>query len=170
MLAACVALLGGWRATAFAAFAAIALVYGEAQTIRLHRAQAAVEKQAQAQAAAEAQAVAAQLTAESRARAIEQTRAEAAAEAASAYEKGKTDARTTADRVTADLRAGTVRLRSALAGCQTDRVPETPAAAGRADATADDGATIAGAAVGAGAACDAQVMGLQALVLADRQP
>jgi len=162
-LRAIVALLGGWRASAFALLAVLALTCAGVQTLRLSHAHAQADKieAARAQAAEQAQKLA---------RAAEQASAKAANDAAAAYERGKHDAEESSRQLIADLRAGTVRLRKLWEGCPagSSGVPSTAPGAGEPDAAADDRAASAGRIVRAAAECDAQVRGLQALIHSDR--
>lgn len=96
----------------------------------------------------------------------ERAKAAELADIAAKYEQEKTDAQAAADRTIADLRAGNVRLQNRWAGCPA--VPQATPAAGQPDGAADDRIESAGRVVRAAAECDAQVRGLQALVMADR--
>lgn len=169
MIAAIVGLLGGWRAAAFASVAVLAMLCAGTEHYRLNSAQAALAQahaeQAQ-QRAVDARALADALA---NAREAEQAKAEAAAKIATEYERGKSDAQSVADRVAAGMRAGSLRLRSELAGCQARALPEASARPAGVARAIDDGAAIAGAAVGAGAECDAKVRALQALLISERQ-
>lgn len=109
--------------------------------------------------------------AEAKARKVEQERAAAVAEAADAYEKGRADAQAKADRVVADLRAGTVRLRqhwqAAVATCDVSRDSAAALAAEReAELRAESAARI----VRIGAEADAKVRALQDAYEALRRP
>ena len=161
MIAAMVALLGGWRATAFASLAVLAGAFGLYRTWQLDHARAELS---------DAKADIAQQTAaaEAAARTSEQKISAATAAAAANYEKGKSDAQAVADGVVAALRADNLRLRQTWRCPATVSVPAAPAAAGGADAAADDRSESAGRIVRAAAECDAQVKALQELVLADR--
>ena len=87
-----------------------------------------------------------------------------------AYEKGKKDAETTAKRTVADLRAGNLVLRNRWTACQASAdLPAAPAAPGEPDAGTADRAESAGRIVQAAAQCDAQVRGLQELLLLERK-
>lgn len=169
MIQAIVALLGGWRAAAFAAVAALAIAYAGTEHYRLNSAQAALATLQAEQAKRDADEARALADAQAKARAAEQAQAEAIAKIAAEYERGKTDAQSVADRVAAGLRNGTVRLRRELTGCQAGRVQEAAARPGEPTHAPDNGADIAGAAIGAGARCDATVRALQAIVLSDRE-
>lgn len=65
------------------------------------------------------------------------------------------------------LRSRAIRLQDRWTGCEA-RVSDLAAASGQPDGAADDRADSAGRIVRAAAACDAQVRGLQALILSDR--
>lgn len=98
-----------------------------------------------------------------------QLRAEAQEAVAAQYLEELINAQSKGDQLAADVRAGDVRFRKLWAECQA--VPTTGAIAtgtGAPDGTADDRAASAGRIVRAAAECDAQVRGLQALILADR--
>lgn len=161
-MSAIVALLGGWRATAFAVIALAALAFADYTRQRLQHAQADYARQQLAMADAA-------LVAERYARAIEAERAKRSAAIAESYEKGKSDAEVTAVRVVDDLRTGALRMRHQWAACETDRLSAATAAASQPDAAADDRASSAGRIVRAAAQADAQIAALQALVRADRE-
>ena len=93
----------------------------------------------------------------------------AANDAAQSYEQGKHDAQIQADRTTADLLDGNLRMQNRWAGCEADRVSEAAASAGQLDAAKRDRAASASRIIAAAAACDSQVKGLQALVIAERK-
>ena len=87
-----------------------------------------------------------------------------------AYEKGKKDAEATAKHTVADLRAGNLVLHNRWASCQASLgMPAAPAAPGEPDAGTADRAESAGRIVQAAAQCDAQVRGLQQLLILERQ-
>lgn len=91
-------------------------------------------------------------------------------EIAAQHEKDKADAEAAADRTIADLRAGTLQLRQHWQGCvATSRLSASEPAAGFADDASRLRAEGAGALVRLADQCDAQVKGLQAIVMADRQ-
>lgn len=96
----------------------------------------------------------------------ERVNAAKAAAVAAQYEKDKADAQAASDRLVADLRAGNQRLhtrwQAAIATCA---LSAAAAAASIADGGAADRIESAGRIVGAAAACDAQVKGLQAFAL-----
>ena len=84
--------------------------------------------------------------------------------------KETADAKANADRLVADLRAGTVRLRREWLACTSAAsVPGTAEPAAGADAGADDRAGLAAAVVRSGAECAIQVRGLQRLLRAERE-
>lgn len=87
-----------------------------------------------------------------------------------AYEKGKKDAEATAKRTVADLRAGNLVLRDRWASCQERLdVPSPAADTSEPDAGTSDRNESAGRIVQAAAQCDAQVRGLQELLLLERK-
>lgn len=98
----------------------------------------------------------------------ERERADRMTLVAEQYEQDKADAQATAERVIADLRDGNIRLQDKWRGCQAGIPPSFPGTA-VADAEADDRAESASRIVRAAAECDAQVRGLQAIVIGDRQ-
>lgn len=85
---------------------------------------------------------------------------------AAQYEKDKADAQAASDHLVADLRAGNQRLHARWqAALATGELSAAAAAAALADGSAADRIESAGRIVGAAAACDAQVKGLQAFAL-----
>jgi len=100
------------------------------------------------------------------AREAEQKQAQGFAAIAAHYEQDKAHAQSQADRVIADLRAGTLRLRRTWQCAPAAGVPETAAGAGQPDGDATLRAESAAAIVRIGAECDAQVRGLQAALRA----
>ena len=87
-----------------------------------------------------------------------------------AYEKGKSDAEAAAKRTVADLRAGNLVLRERWTSCQTSSgLPRPTANTGEPDAGTADRDESAGRIVQAAAQCDAQVRGLQELLLLECQ-
>lgn len=102
-------------------------------------------------------------------RKLEQDLATAQAGVSEAYEKGKKDAEATGATVTTDLRAGNLRLQQHWAGCETQRLADAAAVAGELDAAARDREESAGRIVRAAAQCDAQVRGLQELLILERE-
>ena len=122
-----------------------------------------------------AQAQADALTARDNQRAAEdqakryQLRAETQEAVAAQYLEELINAQSKGDQLAADVRAGDVRFRKLWAQCQA--VPATGAVAagtGASDGATDDRAASAGRIVRAAAECDAQVRGLQALIVGDR--
>ena len=101
-------------------------------------------------------------------RALERNLAGAAARVSSAYEQGKRDAQATGAAVTAELRAGSLRLQERWAGCEAG-VPGVTATPAELDAAARDREESAGRVVRAAAECDAQVRGLQELLIQARK-
>ena len=87
-----------------------------------------------------------------------------------AYEKGKKDAEATAKRTVADLRAGNLVLRNRWTACEASAdLPAAAADPSEPDAGTADRAESAGRIVQAAAQCDAQVRGLQELLLLERK-
>lgn len=99
--------------------------------------------------------------------AVERQRVKRAEAVATQYEQEKADAEKRASDIGDQLRAGNLRLQQRWAGCEA-RVSDLATAPGQPDGAADDRADSAGRIVRAAAACDAQVRGLQALILSDR--
>ncbi len=93
----------------------------------------------------------------------ERANAAKASAVAAQYEKDKADAQAASDRLVADLRAGNQRLHDRWqAAIATSELSAAAAAGAVADGGAADRIESAGRVVGAAAACDAQVKGLQA--------
>ena len=87
-----------------------------------------------------------------------------------AYEKGKSDAEAAAKRTVADIRAGNLVLRNRWTACKASLgVPTTPPAPSEPDAGTGDREESAGRIVQAADQCDAQVKGLQELLILERQ-
>lgn len=168
-MTAVITLLGGIRATVFAGIALLALMAAGVQAWRLDSAQDAIADMSLQAAKDQAALAAAQVEASEAARQQEQDKARAANEVAAAYEKGKDDAKAAGDRVAADLRAGVSRLQDRWRGCEARRVPGTADTSSEPDASAADRNDSAGRIIGAGAACDAQVIGLQQFILSERK-
>lgn len=96
----------------------------------------------------------------------ERANAAKASAVAAQYEKDKADAQAASDRLVADLRAGNQRLHVRWqAAIATSELSAAAAAGALADGAAADRIESAGRIVGAAAACDAQVKGLQAFAL-----
>ena len=106
------------------------------------------------------------LIAERAARAAESAQAAAFAARDQQYQQDIRHANDDANRLAADLRAARQRLRAPWQ-CPSS-VSGAAASAARPDAGADDRAASAGRIVGAAAACDAQVRGLQAILRFER--
>lgn len=111
----------------------------------------------------------AELDQKDRVRKLERDLADAQASASEWYERGKKDAEAAAAAVAADLRAGTLQLRQRWAGCETERLSQTAALTAELDAAARDREESAARIVRAAAECDAQVLGLQRLLLDERK-
>lgn len=103
------------------------------------------------------------------ARAVERVQAKAHTDIAESYEKGKTDAQANADRLVADLDAGTVRLRKGWAACETSLLSRTAADSTEPDAATSWRNSSAGRIIGAADRDAAQIRALQAALIADRQ-
>ncbi len=99
--------------------------------------------------------------------AVERLRVKRGEAVATQYEQEKADAESKGAAVADGLRAGNLRLQQRWAGCEA-RVSDLVASPGQPDGAADDRAASAGRIVLAAAQCDAQVRGLQALILSDR--
>lgn len=156
-MAAIVALIGGWRATAFLAIALSALTFAGAQTLRLDDARADL-------ATIKSDADTARAKAEHDARLAEARLANAASNADAQYVKGLADAQSASDALAAALRAGDVRLRAPWR-CETAAVlPASSDDQRRADDAARERAESAARIVGAARACDAQVTALQTYI------
>lgn len=104
-----------------------------------------------------------------RATALERELAAMQVEISYAYEQGKQEAEASANRVVVDLRNGALRLRQQWAACKAEHMPETPTAASEPDAAPTGREESAARIVRAAAECDAQVRGLQELLIAERQ-
>jgi hypothetical protein len=106
------------------------------------------------------------LKASEKARAAEHAQALKFQGIADNYLQEKADAQAKADRTIADLRAGTVRLRSQWQGCQARGVSAAPASASQPDADAQLRSKGASDLVRIAAEADAQIRGLQAALKA----
>ena len=161
MIQAIVTLLGGWRAAGFAALALVAWLGMATQTIRLHSAQGALVtlQRDYAKGLADAQAAA---------RDAEHKAILAGTASADQYERGKTDAQTAADRLLVDVLNRNVWLQPRWE-CPARRMPAASTTPAEPDAAAADRAASASRIVRAAAACDAQVIALQALVTNERK-
>lgn len=153
-----VALLGGWRASAFALAALILLLATGVQTMRLHYVEGRNTKLAQALGKATADAQIA-------ARDTERRQAQAIADISERYEQDKANAQKAADRTIADLRTGNLRLQDRWRGC----VSGTAASPGEPDAATADRDASAARVVRAARDADDQIRALQEIVKADRK-
>lgn len=99
-----------------------------------------------------------------------QTRAEAMSATAQQYQEALNDANRKHDRTVADLRAGNLRLRQQWRGCPVPAPGEAPTGGRGHDAGADLRETGAGDLVRIAAACDAQIVGLQQILMGERSP
>ena len=169
MITAVVTLLGGWRATAFAVLAALALSGAGYERLRVHARDRTIADLTTAAAAQRAEYLTQLASAAEAARATEQRQADAIAAADIHYQREKADADQTATRVASDLRSGVLKLRRELAACSATTAVPTPAgSASGTDDSAELRAAVAGS-VAIGAGCDARVRALQAVLTADRQ-
>lgn len=100
--------------------------------------------------------------------AVERQRVKRAEAVATQYEQEKADAESKGAAVADGLRSRAIRLQDRWAGCEA-RVSDLATSPGQSDGAADDRADSAGRIVRAAAHCDAQVRGLQALILSDRE-
>lgn len=104
------------------------------------------------------------------AREREHRMAEELAEVSSQYEGRIHEIQSENDARVGELVAGTKRLRREIAAYATERLSRDSASAGELSEAARDGAELVSAAIGAGAACDAQVIALQQAYEALRRP
>ncbi len=161
-----VTILGGWRATAFAAacLALLALV-GYQRTELWSRDRTIIDLRAAADQHAAEDASAA-LAAQTAARATEQQQAAAFAATERQHAEELTHATETATAVADGLRTGAIRLRAELTACRAT------AGVSKAAAVADDdGAELRAAVartVALGARCDAEVRRYQSMLRAER--
>jgi hypothetical protein len=101
-------------------------------------------------------------------RELEQELAEGQVAISEAYERGKDDAEAIGAAVVADLRSGNARLRQRWTSCQAEHLPDASAASSEPDESTRDREESAGRIIRAAAQCDAQVRGLQALLMFER--
>jgi hypothetical protein len=167
-LRAIVALLGGWRAAAFAALAMLALGLAGVQTVRLANAKAHIAGVVAAGAKIAQQGAEATAAASEAARREEQTLADAVNAVDKAYQRGKANAQAAGERVAADLRTGNLKLRAQWRGCEARSVPGAAPGAGQPDDAEQRRADGAGDLVRAAAQWDAKERALQAVIEADR--
>lgn len=142
---------------AFAAGAWVGYAPGAAKAAKAELALSNVQRDAAQQVA----------LAETRARQAEHRHAADMARIGREHQEALKDAQANSARLVADLRAGTVRLQERWRSC-TARLPGSTGAASEPDAAADDRSESAARIVRAAAACDAQVIGLQNVIKADR--
>ena len=156
-----VALLGGWRATAFAGLALILLAATGVQTARLHYQEGRNAKLAAALGKAQADAQIA-------ARKAEAEKAQAIATIDAQHEKEMADAKAARDRTIDGLRAGNRKLRDEWAGCPAS-VPGIAPGSGESDDAAERRISGAGRAFEAVDDDAAKIRALQEIVKADRK-
>lgn len=97
----------------------------------------------------------AEAEAQAKARATEQARVESQAEIAAHREARQREIETAVENRTAELVAGTKRLRHEIAAYATERLSRDSTAPAELSEAAERGATLVGEAVGIGAECDA---------------
>jgi len=169
MIAAAVALLGGWRATAFAALALLAFGGMGYERMRVSSLERERDGLVTAAATQRAEYLAQLAAASESARATEQRHADAIAAADIHYQREKADASAVAETVADGLRRGVLKLRRELAACGASaRVPSDAGSASGTDDSTELRKAVADT-VAIGAACDARIRVLQAVVAADRQ-
>ena len=105
---------------------------------------------------------------EARARQAEHRHAADMARIGQEHQEALRNAQAGYDRTVADLRSGNLRLQERWRSCAAN-LPGSGGAGQGADAAADDRSESAGRIVRAAAECDAQVIGLQSVIRADRQ-
>ena len=142
------------------ALAVAAGLFAGVQTVRLATAKASHETHLAADAKAYADA-------QIQARQNEQAAGARQAQLEAQYLKDQQNAKAEYDRVVSALRAGELKLRERWR-CPVS-VPRIAGSPSEPDASPDDGAESAGRIVRAAAECDAQVKGLQGIVVSDRQ-
>ncbi len=135
-------------------------MFGGVQTYRLAKAKA---QHAQTMAAIARMAS----IAASKARETEQRHGAVMDAVAQQHQRDIQHAQDTYVRTVADLRSGALQLSNRWS-CPATGLPRTPARPSQPDGGADDRAESAGRVVLAAAQCDAQVRGLQAVVIGDR--
>jgi hypothetical protein len=163
MITAIVTLLGGWRATAFAA-ACIGLIgYTGWQRVELWRAESTITDLRQAADQHAAEDATAARKASDDAREHERAQANAFAEADTKHAREIADAY----HVATELRTGTVSLRHDLTACRARTVPGTATPADDASPELRDAVART---VAIGARCDADIRSLQAKLMAERRP
>jgi len=140
-LYAIVRLLGGWRATAFACLATLAIGYAGVQTLRLDAAHKEAREAAVSALQARNDAVMAELSAIEAARAKEQERADSVNRIAAAYERGKADGKAAGDALRADVDAGRLVLRDKFK-CARPRSSPAPPASGAPGGDGETGAYL----------------------------
>lgn len=135
------------------------------QTARTHSLQSDVREAKGETALVKAAIATERLTFEQQAREQERRQSEALAGVAAVYEQEKKDAEREAQRVVAELRAGTQRLRREWAGCETSAlVPRATDSSALPDAGAELRATGAGRLIGGADQCDLTIRGLQSAI------
>lgn len=171
-----IALLGGIRATVFAALALLALSVAGVQSYRLNTAQKATAILAAKWAQADTDRAQALTRSALDALEVEHTRAAAVNAAATAYEQGKQDGQAAADALRTAVDAGTLVLRNRFRCpvAPAPGVPTTVTGTGRGDGAAQAVLSAAdqGFLVRIGAEADdlaRQLTACQAVIVADRK-
>ncbi|GGA05694.1 lysis system i-spanin subunit Rz [Dyella caseinilytica] len=147
--------IAGYAAGHHAAYQAGALKLAEVTQANADQAQHAAELTAQAEAAA---------------RKSEQDMAAKFADVDSKHQKDMADAKANSDRIIADLRTGTVRLRAewSCTPALASAAAQAAAGPGQPDAAADLRQTGAGHLIGIGDRCDADISALQEFLRKER--
>lgn len=158
-----ISLLGGIRATVFAALFLLASLWAGWQTMALDRVQGGYDAHLAADAAAA-------LTASEDARMQEQASAGRVATIGDKLEEDRTHAETVPATVAADLRNGNLKLRKQWAACETSLLSSAAASAVERDALAASRDEAVGRIVRIGRDADDQLRACQAVVIADRSP
>lgn len=143
---------------AFGAGAAVGYIPGWGKAVKAELALSKVERDAAQQVA----------IAEQMAREAEHRHAADMARIGLEHQEALKNAQAGYDRTVADLRSGNLRLQERWRSCAAN-LPSAGGAGSVADAGADDRSESAARIVRAAAECDAQVRGLQSVILADRQ-
>lgn len=118
---------------------------------------------------AEANAQKAIAAAQESARAVEAQQVVSANKAAESYEMGKRDVQVKSDKLVADLRSGTERLRKRWQGSSDQCLRNLGASAAELDAAKRDREESVSRAIRAAADADAQIAGLQAFIIGERE-
>lgn len=164
--------LGGVRATAFAALAAVFLLVAGVQTWRLSSEQDAYAGYRDKVIAATAKAAQAAATAREKALEAREAYLWKSGEAENAYQAGRESAIQYQETVVSDLRSGNLRLRGEWAACMQQRVPAGGATSTPSSGSDEDAAVPAeafGRILRVGSDADNQVQWLQSELIATRE-